>query len=84
MQKELKNSFEEKPKLLSDALFFNKFEERNKPIYSIPNYAEIAEKEIRDMVAEDEDIAEVDIESDDDDDVKKWKIKKRIERMIDE
>lgn len=69
---------------MSDALFFNKFEERNKPIYSIPNYAEIAEKQIRDMVAEDEDIAEVDIESDDDDDVKKWKIKKRIERMIDE
>lgn len=70
---------EVKPKTLSDALYFNKFEERNHSKYAVATEAETPQEAV-----------ELNIEplnsdeEDEDEDVKRWKIKKRLEAKAEE
>ena len=70
---------EVKPKTLTDALYFNKFEERNHSKYAVATEAETppeaVELHIEPLNSDEED---------EDEDVKRWKIKKRLEAKAEE
>lgn len=66
---------EVKPKTLTDVLFFNKWEERNRSIYAVAKLNE-TEAAYLEHVKIDED----EIDEDDDDEVRAWKLKKLEEK----
>lgn len=73
------------PKLLSDALYFNKFDERGKPAYQVVKPAEDEEENQEDKEDEEDNIdngsysKDYAPDEDDDEAIKKWKAKMRRE-----
>lgn len=76
---------ENKPKTLSDALFFNKFEERNHSKYAVASLKEVETKETKkenagfDDEYYGEEYDDEDYDDEEDEDVRAWKRKKRLE-----